>query len=84
MAFLTWIKKVHRFLSGYPENQLRLVQVHLFSINVLIGKDNKKYWLQKSLILEFQIYFTGEKKERQFFQNFTLLDVCDTIEKSAW
>lgn len=84
MAFLSWIKKVHSILSGYPEYQLRLVQEHLFSINVLIEKDNKKYWLQKSLILEFQIYFTREEKERQFFQNFPLLNVCGTIEKSAW
>jgi len=43
MAFLLWIKNVHSFLSGCPEHQLRLAQVDLFSINVLIGKDNKKY-----------------------------------------
>lgn len=81
MAFLSGIKRVCIFLSGCSESHLRLTQVHLFSINVFIGKDNKKCWLQNTLILESN---AGKKKERKFSQKFTLVKVCDTIEKAAW
>lgn len=63
MAFLSRIKKVHVFLSGCPESHMRLAQKWLFGINVFIGKDNNKYWLQKGLILESNAILLERKKK---------------------
>lgn len=60
-------------------NQLRYVcLVSMCSLERI----TKKYWIEMSLIIGFQYYFT--QKKREVSQKFTLLKVCDTIENATW
>lgn len=56
-------QKGSRLLSGYPEYQLRFAQVHLFSINVLIGKDNKKILITGESPLNSNVILLERKKK---------------------